>query len=132
MHSAISLGITAESSHGQSGPAVRVSVPLDAQASNDAILAAVRRCRMLAEQSLPNEVSQRETSPTAPTGHQPSLKRFATEKQINAIAVMSKRQGITLDRTLHDRFGVSSLSDLAISEASTLIDELKGKQPVSN
>ncbi|TWU19203.1 hypothetical protein [Allorhodopirellula heiligendammensis] len=130
MHSAITLGITAESSHGQSGPAVRVSVPLDAQASNDAILAAVRRCRMLAEQSLPNEPQQRETSPTAPT-HQPSVKRFATEKQINAIAVMSKRQGITLDRTLHDRFGVSALSALTISEASTLIDELKGKQPAS-
>ncbi len=131
MHNAISLGITAESSHGQSGPAVRVSVPLDAQASNDAILAAVRRCRMLAEQSLPNEPPQRDSSQTAPTGHQQTVKRFATEKQINAIAVMSKRQGITLDRTLHDRFGVSELSALTISEASTLIDELKGKQPAS-
>lgn len=40
--------------------------------------------------------------------------------------LMSKRKGVTLDRTLNDRFGVSKLSALTISEASTLIDELKG------
>ncbi len=131
MHSALTIGITAENSHGQPGPAVRVSVPLDGQASDDAILVAVRRCRMLAEQSLPNEPQQRETPQAAKTGHQQSVKRFATEKQINAIMAMSKRQGVTLDRTLHDRFGVSALSALTIGEASTLIDELKGKSQSS-
>ncbi|WP_302120598.1 hypothetical protein [Allorhodopirellula heiligendammensis] len=38
---------------------------------------------------------------------------------------MSKRQGVELNRTLHDRFGVTSLSALTITEASSLIDELK-------
>ncbi len=128
MHSAITIGITAENSHGRPGPSVRVSVPLDGQASDDAILVAVRRCRMLAEQSLPNEPPQRDTPHSAASGSQKSRKRLATEKQINAIAVMSKRQGIMLDRTLHDRFNVSALSALTISEASTLIDELKGNR----
>src|SRR5690606_5744216 len=102
---------------GQPKPVVRVSVPLDGQASDDAILAAVRCCRMLAEQSLPNQPPMRDTPQRPETGRQQPVKRLATEKQINAIAVMSKRQGITLDRTLHDRFGVSSLSALTISEA---------------
>lgn len=107
-------------------------MPLDGQASDDTVLAAVRRCRMLADQSLVTEPPQRESPQSAPASYQQSAKRLATEKQINAIAVMSKRQGITLDRTLHDRFGVSALSALTIREASTLIDELKGKQPALN
>ncbi|WP_218932616.1 hypothetical protein [Roseimaritima multifibrata] len=49
-----------------------------------------------------------------------------TEKQVNATSAGAKRQGVTLERTLHDRFGVSALSALTISEVSTLIDELKG------
>jgi hypothetical protein len=38
---------------------------------------------------------------------------------------MARRQGVELARTLHERFGVSSVSALTIREASTLIDELK-------
>jgi hypothetical protein len=101
-------------------------MPLDGRASDEAILAAVRNCRMLAEQTLPNESSQQTQPQRSATGDQPSKKRLATEKQVNAIKVMSKRKGVTLDRTLNDRFGVSELSALTISEASTLIDELKG------
>lgn len=66
-----------------------------------------------------------ESVPTSPPSHHQPGRRLATDKQINAIAAMSKRQGVSLDRTLHDRFGVSSLPALTISEASTLIDELK-------
>ena len=126
MRSSLTVGITVEDHYGQPGPSVQVSVPLDAQVSDDEILVAVRRCRMLAEQSLPNEPPQQETSQRAASGNPKSAKRLATEKQVNAISAMAKRQGMTLDRTLHDRFGASSLSALTISEASTLIDELKG------
>lgn len=52
-------------------------------------------------------------------------KRLATEKQVKAIQAMAGRQGVDLSPILHDRFGVSSPSALSISEASTLIDELK-------
>ena len=126
MRSSLTVGITVEDHYGQPGPSVQVSVPLDAQVSDDEILVAVRRCRMLAEQSLPNESPQQETTQRAASGNPKSAKRLATEKQVNAISAMAKRQGMTLDRTLHDRFGASSLSALTISEASTLIDELKG------
>ncbi len=52
-------------------------------------------------------------------------KRLATEKQVKAIRAMAGRQGIDLSPILHDLFGVSSPTVLSISEASTLIDELK-------
>lgn len=66
---------------------------------------------------------------TAPTSnYQPQTqhgKRLATEKQVKAIRAMAGRQGVDLSPILHDRFGTSSPTALSISEASTLIDELK-------
>ncbi len=65
---------------------------------------------------------------TNSTSYQPqnqSGKRQSTEKQVKAIRAMAGRQGIDLSPILHDRFGVSSPTALSISEASTLIDELK-------
>lgn len=53
--------------------------------------------------------------------------RLATDKQIKAIQTIASRQGIQLNRTIYDRFGVLQLSALSISEASSLIDELKSR-----
>jgi hypothetical protein len=39
---------------------------------------------------------------------------------------MAKRQGFDLRRHLHDDCGVSGVTALTISEASNLIDQLKG------
>ncbi len=55
----------------------------------------------------------------------PTPRRLATEKQVKAIQVMAKRQGIELSQILHDRYGASSIAALSIREASQLIDELK-------
>lgn len=62
------------------------------------------------------------TSYAAQTQH---VKRLATEKQVKAIKAMAGRQGIDLPPILHDRFGASSPAALLISQASTLIDDLK-------
>ncbi|QDS94205.1 hypothetical protein FF011L_29840 [Roseimaritima multifibrata] len=80
----------------------------------------------MAEQSFPNASLPRENRQRTVSGNRKSAKRLVTEKQVNATSAGAKRQGVTLERTLHDRFGVSALSALTISEVSTLIDELKG------
>ncbi|QEG41325.1 hypothetical protein [Roseimaritima ulvae] len=67
---------------------------------------------------------------TAATGRSlGSGKRLATEKQVKAIHAIARRQGVELDGVLHDRFSVSRVSELSISEASTMIDELKTPTP---
>jgi hypothetical protein len=52
--------------------------------------------------------------------------RKATASQARALHVIADRQGIDLAGLLRQRFGVDQAGDLAITEASQLIDELKG------
>ena len=52
--------------------------------------------------------------------------RRATASQVRAIHAIATRQGLDLARSLHDRFGTDRPDDLSITEASELIDELKG------
>ena len=51
--------------------------------------------------------------------------RLATSSQIRAIHAISARQQVDLAQVLYDRFGAGRPEELSISEASTLIDELK-------
>ncbi len=60
-------------------------------------------------------------------GHKASNGRKATASQIRAIHAIINRQGLDLVQTLRDRYGVEYAEDLSISQASTLIDELKAK-----
>lgn len=53
--------------------------------------------------------------------------RPATTSQVRAIEAIAERQGINLERLLHERFGVSRPADLSIGDASALIDELKSQ-----
>lgn len=63
-------------------------------------------------------------------GHHRSNGRSATQSQVRAINAIAGRNRIDLSPIL-DRIGVQSLQDLSISDASRLIDELKG-QPAVN
>jgi len=51
--------------------------------------------------------------------------RKATASQARALHVIADRQGVDLAGLLRQRFGVDQAGDLAITEASALIDELK-------
>ena len=55
-------------------------------------------------------------------GHGP---RQATSSQVKAIHAIASRNRIDVGRLVQDRFNVQRLDDLSISDASTLIDELK-------
>ncbi|MGE3407569.1 MAG: hypothetical protein AB7I37_12190 [Pirellulales bacterium] len=51
--------------------------------------------------------------------------RLATASQARAIRAIAGRQRLNLDELLGNRFGVNRPEDLSISDASSLIDELK-------
>jgi hypothetical protein len=53
--------------------------------------------------------------------------RKATASQVRAIHAIASRQGLDLAATLHERYGIDRPEDLAISEASQLIDDLKAQ-----
>ena len=58
-------------------------------------------------------------------GHGP---RQATSSQVKAIHAIAGRNRIDVARLVQDRFSVQRPDDLSISDASTLIDELKAAQ----
>lgn len=58
----------------------------------------------------------------AANGHGP---RQATSSQVKAIHAIAGRNRIDVGRLVQDRFNVQRPDDLSISDASTLIDELK-------
>jgi hypothetical protein len=51
--------------------------------------------------------------------------RRATASQARALRAIADRQGLDLAADLQNRFGVQTPEDLSITEASSLIDELK-------
>ena len=50
----------------------------------------------------------------------------ATASQVRALHAIANRQGLNLEAVIRDRFDVERADTLSISEASELIDELKG------
>lgn len=52
--------------------------------------------------------------------------RSATASQIKAIHAIARSQGVDLAQTLKERYGVGRPDDLSVTEASELIDALKG------
>ena len=65
-------------------------------------------------------------------GHRPESNgrspRRATSSQVKAIHAIAGRSCIDVSRLVQDRFHVHRLDELSISDASTLIDELKAAQ----
>ena len=64
-------------------------------------------------------------------GHSRSYQRgsttpLATTSQVRALHAIANRQGLNLEAVVRDRFDVERADALSISEASELIDELKG------
>ena len=50
----------------------------------------------------------------------------ATASQVRALHAIANRQGLNLEAVIRDRFNAERADTLSISEASELIDELKG------
>ena len=54
--------------------------------------------------------------------------RYATTSQVRAIRAIGQRQSIDANRAAADRFGVSTVENLTLQQASSLIDDLKATQ----
>lgn len=54
--------------------------------------------------------------------------RRATPAQVRAVQVLAERQQLDLERFLRERFEVTTVTALTLSQASALIDELKSQQ----
>lgn len=112
---------------------VRCSAEFEAEAIDQGTLErmvqTVRQCDAVVRRSHDQTQDSGGSAPTeskSPPGRSSAGgKRLATEKQVKAILAMARRQGVELGYVLHDRFGVSQVAELSISEASTMIDELK-------
>ena len=58
--------------------------------------------------------------------------RPATASQVRAIRAICSRRRIDLLSLLRDRYGLTTADELGIRQASNLIDELKGDEPVAS
>lgn len=54
--------------------------------------------------------------------------RLATESQLKALRSICKRLNLRLDHEVHEEFGLESVDELDVKQASTLIDLLKERQ----
>jgi len=62
----------------------------------------------------------------SPNGPSRGVRRYATQSQVRAIYAIARRERIELPQFLQERFQIARPDDLSITDASSLIDELKG------
>lgn len=126
--------------YGSLGASCQVEVELSANAITqdpDGFQEHVRKAFVACRQAVQDELA-RQSGPSTPqrapvdAGQQRrpdrahDKSRRATASQVRAINAIADRQNLRLQQRLEERFGVTHPSDLSITEASALIDELKG------
>lgn len=140
-----------EANYGSRGAAVNLELELDSSLVGDAdrLKDRIRQLFGLAKASVDEELAAGTAQPTS-NGHgeraaahagngsvagqtngRTSTRRrdgtrAATASQQRALTAIAERQGIVLGDKLHTMFGVRDPAELTITEASSLIDELKG------
>jgi len=119
-----------EANYGSRGASVQVELELESNLTSDpdGLMGRIRGLFDLARWSVDAELNgsaqpAAESSSTSNNGHQKV--RLATVSQLRAIRAICRRRGLDPDRLGNERFGVGSVDELTLTEASTLIDELK-------
>jgi hypothetical protein len=136
-----------EANYGSRGAAVNLELELDSSLAGDAerLRERIKQLFVMAKTSVDEELTgTKSTGPganghnggdntctgTNGNGHVAGRRRDgtrpATASQVRALGAIAERQGIELGDKLYARFGVRNASELTITEASGLIDELKG------
>lgn len=126
-----------EPNYGSRGASVNLELEVEAGLINqpDELQDRIRRLFRLAKSSVDEELNGHGNHQNA-NGHNSNGTsnsngyrnggRPATVSQARAIRAIAGRQRIDLQQLLGDRFGVGRPEDLSISDASQLIDDLKG------
>jgi hypothetical protein len=129
-----------EANYGSRGASVNLELELDSGLAGDPerLKERIRSLFLLAKASVDEEL----TSGGSGTGHSGSPKqaasnghsargrrdatRSATASQVRALHAIADRQGIDLGEAVRTRYGVDQPDAISITEASELIDQLKG------
>jgi hypothetical protein len=137
-----------EASYGSRGASVNLEVELDPGIVDDPerLRSQIHKLFGLARESLNAELhgddnghgndgrsngnAHHPTNGNGSNGHHRGNGRSATQSQVRAITAIAGRNRIDLEPLL-GRYSVHSADELSISEASSVIDELKG-QPAGN
>ena len=126
-----------ESNYGSRGAAVNLELELDWSLAGepDKLKQRIQQLFALAKASVEAELNgQPQVANDATTDdsaasngncHRRDATRKATASQARALHVIADRQRVDLAGLLRQRFGVDTAGDLSITEASSLIDEMK-------
>ncbi|MHC4065629.1 MAG: hypothetical protein ACYSUI_14185 [Planctomycetota bacterium] len=126
-----------EANYSSRGASVNVELELESGliGDPDALMGRIRKLFDLARRSVDEELGSTHADSNHPRpsddgrrspnndGDQPV--RYATVSQARAIRAICRQQQIDPDRLANERFRVSSIEELSIREASSLIDALK-------
>lgn len=143
----LNVGITkkiGEANYGSRGATVNLELECDSSLAGDSerLRERIKQLFAMARASVEEELAGAKSngacangdgkthSQTNGNGHTAGRRRDgtrpATASQVRALGAIAERQGIELGDKLNAMFGVRTASELTITEASGLIDELKG------
>ena len=121
-----------EANYGSRGASVNLELELDSSLASDPerLKDRIRQLFVLAKASVDEELAgNAQANQHAANGNDNGQRRgsgrHATASQVRALRAIADRQGLNLSGLLADRYALSDPSALSITEASSLIDELK-------
>jgi hypothetical protein len=136
-----------EANYGSRGAAVNLELEFDSSLAGDTerLRERIKQLFVMAKAAVDEELAGAKSPGACANGHNGDDKphgqvngnghaaarrrdgtRPATASQVRALNAIAERQGIELGDKLHAHFGVRNPAELTITEASGLIDELKG------
>jgi hypothetical protein len=118
-----------EANYGSRGASVNLELEIESAlvSQPDQLQKRIRQLFHLAKSSVDEELNGSTNNGQNGNGHDANGNgRAATDSQVRAIRAIADRQRTDLVGLVRDRFQVDRVEDLSISDASSLIDELKG------